>query len=179
MRSKCNNTADFIDAIHPLSTLSGIHYFWSGDYKAKGKKMIDRTTKQVITDALTDENLGIGHSFELSQEIVMGTHYDVTLKGRHNCRGGSKGLLDLSIVTLIARKLLADYYSYESERGVLHTLLMLSFVLPVELVRFNIGMALSFALIPVVALVIMCNNLLFNNATESYADKPDVSLVRA
>lgn len=142
------------DALNPRSKKSGIVYRLAGVCTCQGEEMLDYSLMENIS--LQYKRLGVFNSISIAFQIVVGTHYDLFLSGRDNCRGGSKGLLDFFIFPLIARKLIADAFE-DRECPCCAWLVVFSplFWIGVLLegLRMVVGAILTILILPVVFLV--------------------------
>src|ERR1700733_13866687 len=99
----------FFRALNPISQYSGIEYALAAGYRCQNREMIDSSALQGIYNAFKYDyylTTALRHTYE----ILVGCHYDLYFRGALTAHGGSKGILDLLIFPLIARKLLADVF---------------------------------------------------------------------
>ena len=144
----------FFKSVNPFSRSSGITYSFAmkEDEQCIGKEMIDQTICENIRDTFYEIRDGHENPFwcrtaETSYHIftmIAGTHYDLLGEGEVDCRGGAKGILDLLIVPLIARKLISECFTKEREGAVLKNIISLLIAIPMEIARISIGLALTF-----------------------------------
>lgn len=142
----------FFRALNPTSPNSGIVYSLAGNYPCQGKEMLDSTVKENILSAL-DSDLDLLAGLNATFNILVGEHFDLSLKGRDDNKGGAKGLLDFLILPLLARKLIADTQLDERKDNTFTNVLALAIAVPIEIARFSAGLALTILLIPTVMLV--------------------------
>lgn len=186
----------FFKALNPTSTESGINYtlakltyfeplrrrfapdgmfdhmdvkdercYKTRVYPCQHKEMIDITLSEAIKKAIhTDLNIieGIIATFH----IIVGSHYDMQLVGRNDCKGGAKGILDFLILPLLARKLFADTFEPD-QTNTLFNILAWTIALPIEVARLSAGLALTALLVPVIALVHAIKALMPEPANDS------------
>lgn len=142
----------FFRAINPASRYSGIQYSLATGRNCNGKEMLDEYVSHNLIKALTDD-LNFFEGIAATYEILVGTHYDIPIKGRDDCKGGAKGLLDYIIWPLVARKLIADSYLDERKSADIKNTVAFSIGIPLEVARFSTGFLLTGMLVPVVAMV--------------------------
>ncbi|MBA2652436.1 MAG: hypothetical protein H0U73_09255 [Tatlockia sp.] len=162
----------FFRALNPTSDKSGIDYALArnlaldSDYPAQGHEMLDYTVSEVIKREYNGK-LDFINGMVSTFHIIVGGHYDIPLKGAIGCWGGSKGILDYLILPLIARKLIADTYLSERQTTHLFNTLAWAAALPIEILRFSAGIALTLILIPIVALTTFARSFECNNEDEA------------
>ena len=151
--TKFNQTSlSFFRALNPASNNSGIVYRLAGNSPCQGKEMLDSTVGDNISRAFKsdlDYLSGLCTTFN----ILVGTHFDIYLKGRHNNQGGAKGVLDFLILPLLTRKLIADTFLDEQKENTFTNVLAWAIAVPIEIARFGAGLFLTLLLSPIVALV--------------------------
>lgn len=157
----------FFKGLNPLSRESGIRYsYLAPDYS--DQPMIDYTFDKLLSSAWQatwrggDDSLSFLKGICVTFEILAGNHYDVFAQGH-----SYKGLLDLFILPLLARKLIANNFPPTEEEQINKHFLQknaewgmaVSIALPIEIVRCAIAVALTIALLPVVTLVHVVKNI--------------------
>ncbi|MDP1603703.1 MAG: hypothetical protein Q8M03_10610 [Legionella sp.] len=151
--TKFNQTSlSFFRALNPSSINSGIVYCLAGNNPCQGKEMIDSTVGNNISRVFKSD-LDFLSGLNATFNILVGEHFDLFLKGRHNNQGGAKGVLDFLILPLLARKLIADTYLDEQKENTFTNTLAWAIAVPIEIARFSAGIALTLLLSPIVALV--------------------------
>ena len=145
----------FFRALNPASANSGITYCLAKDLYFKnlpcqGQEMLDYTVGEVI-QRYFDSNLGFLSGMVATFNILVGGHYDLQLIGAYDAKGGTKGVLDYLIFPLVARKLIADTYLSERQESCLLNCLAWAAAIPLEILRFGAGIALTLLLAPIVA----------------------------
>ncbi|KTC87698.1 MULTISPECIES: hypothetical protein [Legionella] len=142
----------FFRALNPVSDKSGIQYSLAHGNDCQGKEMLDASVWESIRNAFM-KDLGYIEALQATFDILVGEHYDLTLKGKDNQKGGAKGILDFFILPLVARKLIADTLLKERDNSDFVNALAWLIAIPIEMVRFGAGIVLTLLLAPVVAIV--------------------------
>ncbi|MBA2652710.1 MAG: hypothetical protein H0U73_10645 [Tatlockia sp.] len=152
--------ATFFRGLNPASTNSGVMYCLAIDphtnssarRACQGREMLDYTVGEVI-QRYFDSNLGFLSGMLATFHILVGGHYDLQLIGAYDdIKGGTKGALDYLIFPLVARKLIADTYLSERQESCLLNCLAWAVAIPLEILRFGAGIALTLLLAPIVAI---------------------------
>lgn len=148
----------FFKFIHPLSKTSSIRYRWNHDRgvheflePTPDTYREDKTVSQQLGDAFTT-SMSFSEAIDTTYELIVGNHYDNSLLGARG-KELSKGVLDFTLLPLIARKLSADAFYIPEEMSDTAFILSLALAIPIELGRFSVGISLTIALIPVVAIL--------------------------
>lgn len=142
----------FFRALNPISDKSGITYCLAGYHPCQGREMIDISVWQGIYNAFNDDYYLITALSE-TYNIILGEHFDLSLRGRYTSHGGAKGLLDFLIFPLIARKLIANYFLPENKDNYFLKFVTIFIGFPLELSRILLSVGLMIAITPVVALI--------------------------
>lgn len=146
----------FFRALNPISENSGIVYSLAPDYDCHRQEMLDVSVWESIRNAF-NKDLGYLEGLQATYNILVGEHYDLKLKGKDGAgngpMGGAKGILDFFILPLVARKLIADTFLDERQDSDFVNALAWIIAIPIEIVRFGAGVALTLLLAPVVAIV--------------------------
>lgn len=126
--------------------------YFTSNYPCYGQLMIDATVDKNIKRYL-DQDLNLIEAIHATFEIILGEHYDRHLKNLNNPFGGAKGVLDFTILPLLARKLWADT-NLEQRKGLsIANLISWAIAIPIEVARVSVAGLLTGALLPVITLV--------------------------
>ena len=135
----------FSRALNPTSKDSGI-LFWGKDEGREDQEIFDFSVSYKIKEAFR-ENSGFLQGLKATFDILVGDHYP---DGPHT---GSKGVLDFLIFPLLARRFINDTQRTEwNERHFINALAWTA-AIPLEIMRFTAGIALTLLLAPIVAIV--------------------------
>ena len=150
----------FSHALDPTSTESGIACSWVAKDKAwQDTNISDRLVTEEIEEAF-DENLDFLLGLEATFNILVGCHYPEDSLTDLTCDTGSKGVLDFLIFPLLARKLIAGTLVSEQNESHLINALAWTAAIPLEIMRFTAGIALTLLLAPIVAIVTLTRAVL-------------------
>lgn len=165
----------FSRALNPLSENSGIIYRLAPGRTCQDQEMLDNTVIQNISAAFWNNDLNFFPALKETFEILLGNHFDISLKGGYDCRGGSKGALDFFIFPLVARKLIADTFLEERQNSSFTNFVAWSIAVPLEITRVSAAIALTIILSPIVALVNLMKACAAFCVREAEASKPRLS----
>lgn len=152
-QSESQRRVSFWAALKPTAGASGVYYTSTG-YPSCTTQILDMGVLEYIAHAWGSDSsymVALSHTFN----SIVGVHYDEPIGKK-----GSKGVLDFLIIPLFARKLIRDIELPGREDKMLQNILALIVALPLEMIRFSVGIALTLALAPVVALVHLIKNCL-------------------
>jgi hypothetical protein len=138
----------FFCALNPFSERSGINYTLAAPHPCQGQEMYDTFFVRNIYNAFQQDE-SILSALKSSFEVIMGCHYDLDIRGALNTRG-SKGILDLLLFPLVARKLISDGLFGLSYLNIFSISMASGIGLILELTRWACGLLLFFALSPLV-----------------------------
>ena len=141
----------FFRALNPISENSGITYCVDIIIQAPcyNYEMIDASVTEVICNAY-NRDYNLFAALHSTYVILVGCHYDLNVKGYFDARGGSKGILDILIFPLIARKLIADAHLPENRYNPFSRMLAVVVGLPLEITRLLLGITLTIVVSPLV-----------------------------
>ncbi|MBA2652325.1 MAG: hypothetical protein H0U73_08680 [Tatlockia sp.] len=151
LKTKSTPVLPFFRALNPSSPLSGIN-----NVHRENSEIIDKSVSEKIKEAFFTNHSFLG-GLCATYDILMGNHYkvDAEIYGGK----GSKGLLDYLIFPLVSRKL----YSYYQQDINFAAALSLLIVVPLEIIRMTVGLALTLVLSLAVFLVQLLSPLVINN----------------
>ncbi len=142
----------FFHAMNPLSEKSGVYQIDLDEGGCVGSEKIDETVSQSILNAM-NADLDIIGGIKATFDIIWGNHYSLSLEGK-----GAKGLLDLLILPLLARKLISDTCLAEHEETILQNIMACIIAIPIELSRVGVAFGLTMILIPIITAVHLIRN---------------------
>lgn len=147
----------FFRALNPFSENSGIIYLDST------QEVRDSTVKSAITQALAS-NSNFLSGLNATFNIIVGTHFNIMFGDNLLAPLNNKGVLDVFILPLLARKLIVDtYQDTRQELTITNDLINAmawAIAIPIEIARFSAGIALTLLLAPIVALVHLIKTIL-------------------
>jgi hypothetical protein len=161
---RLSNSQSYFRFLNPASKNAGIIYPYD---ERRGTEVIDQTVPEKIREAFKN------NSYDL-WNIVVGNHFDYNFFCGGAVRFGnpsSKGILDYLIFPLLARKLMAHaIYEHDDNinlNKVLSKTIAFCIAVPLEITRFSLGIALTLALVPVVALIYLVKACLPKNEADN------------
>jgi hypothetical protein len=138
----------FWRALNPCSQNSGIIYSLTPKKsKYRATEMMDVTITQSIENAFYNGRgiiAGIWRTFD----VLMGDHYDLRIKGY-----GKKGVLDVLIFPLLARRLLADCFLPERKFAIVKNICAFIIGISLELLRGLCAIIVTLILLPIIIAV--------------------------
>ena len=136
----------FSRALNPTLTDSGIALSWGGETGMQGCEIDDLSVSKTISKAF-NKKYGFLLGLQATFHILVGCHYP-----DRQC-DGSKGVLDFLIFPLLARELIAGTFLSEQDESHFINALAWTAAIPLEIMRFTAGIALTLLLAPIVAIV--------------------------
>lgn len=105
-------------------------------------------TLDLVIPFLWSRNLPLLDGIYESFTVFYGDHFD-----RHSRGFGQKGVLDFTILPLISRKLIADTYLDERRDSYIFNCFAWIIALPIKTITFGVSLALTLAIIPIIAVI--------------------------
>lgn len=146
-------------ALNPASKHSGIRYALAHGHPCQGKEMLDKTVSENVA-AVFAPQAGYADYFFPLFNLIIGNHYDFTLDGDEDAKGGAKGMLDYLLFPLLARKIIGDYFQDGNNQNLYYCLMTLMVALPLETTRLSVGFTLTGLLLPIVVLINFIKDLI-------------------
>lgn len=148
----------FFCGLNPMSKSSGVEFIWTTieginqDIMMPRIDGVNETDVRLLLDITVFEhiclkfrkNMNYIDELRATFEILVGDHYEFKTLNLDANRVGAKGLLDYLIFPLIVRKIIWNH----PNSSCLHL-----FTIPLEILRFGLGIAITIILAPIVALV--------------------------
>lgn len=156
----------FFRALNPCSKHSGISYKLAHYSPCQGKEMLDSTVTEHFNQ-LFEKKLEFISKLNAIYCLLVGEHYDLFLKGREDCKGGAKGLLDFAIFPLLSRKLIAETFQHQNSILEFSSLLSYCIALPLECSRFGAAFSLTLLAAPFVATIDILNHFIEEREPEA------------
>lgn len=198
----------FFHALNPLSKSSGISYRNKPLlHILMPEEMPDLLTHKII-ELQWNKDLCWYETIDATYLCLVGDHYDhlssasqkslfeqiMTVLFRpylipviigteiyavYNRKTGLKGALDFLIFPLVARKLIADTWLEERKNTPLINGIAWAIAIPLEVLRHSLALALTLAIIPIVALIHIFRSLIntFSNARLQEHEEDTIDLV--
>lgn len=149
-------TSHFFQALNPAAFDSGVKIYPPAEYSQitplKGFEVIDETVSEHITN-LWQHDLSLIQGILATFNALVGTHYGKEKTANEHQILGKKGVLDYTILPLLARKLITDLSSPESKNHPLKTIAVYAIAAPIEIGRFAVATGLTLLLAPLVTIV--------------------------
>ena len=148
----------FFCGLNPMSKSSGVEFIWTTiketnqDIMMPMNNGVNETVVRLLLDITVFENICLKFRKNMNYidglratfDILVGDHYEFKTLNLDANRVGAKGLLDYLIFPLIVRKIIWNH----PNSFCLHL-----FTIPLEMLRFSLGIAITIILAPIVALV--------------------------
>jgi hypothetical protein len=185
----------FFNALNPLSRSSGISYRNKPLLHVLLPEQIPDLLTHEIIELQWEKDLSWYETIDATYLCLVGDHYDhphsavqknwfeqimtaclrpymvpvivgSEIHAVYNRKTGIKGALDFLIFPLIARKLIADTWLEERKNTPVINAIAWAIAIPLEVLRHSLAIALTIAIIPVIALV-----HLFRSVINAFSDE--------
>ncbi len=158
----------FFHALNPFSTTSGVTF--RATRRPYLEIMMKDLTLDTIIPLLWQRNLSVFDGVYETFRVFYGDHFD-----NNGVGVGQKGLLDVAILPLFSRKLIADTYLEKRKHTYISNALAWIVALPIKALTFGVAFLCTLAMIPIIILVTVVRYL-YVSCKRAVSSRPALSL---